>query len=34
LISASRLLLQVVMFGYPIRTDEDHVRMAIVDPST
>ncbi len=26
-------ILQVVMFGYAIRTDVDHVRLAIVDPS-
>jgi ABC-2 type transport system permease protein len=26
-------ILQVVLFGYAIRTDVDHVRLAIVDPS-
>src|SRR5258708_33207222 len=25
-------ILQVILFGYAIRTDVDHVRLAIVDP--
>jgi len=26
-------VLQVIIFGYAIRTDVDHVRLAIVDPA-